>query len=134
MARHVVVLAGGSGTRLWPRSREKSPKHLLTLHGRQSLLQSTFLRVLTSTWSPSGRRWRASASSYLNWPKRSSSSSRRGAAPPPRWGWRRLRSPSVIRRPPCSPSMRITTSVTTRTRISRRSTPRRAGPSRSVRW
>ena len=45
MARHVVVLAGGSGTRLWPRSREKSPKHLLTLHGRQSLLQSTFERV-----------------------------------------------------------------------------------------
>jgi len=45
MARHVVILAGGSGTRLWPRSREKSPKHLLTLHGRQSLLQSTFERV-----------------------------------------------------------------------------------------
>ncbi len=45
MARHVVVLAGGSGTRLWPRSREKSPKHLLALHGRQSLLQSTFERV-----------------------------------------------------------------------------------------
>jgi mannose-1-phosphate guanylyltransferase len=45
MARHVVVLAGGSGTRLWPRSREKSPKHLLTLHGGQSLLQSTLERV-----------------------------------------------------------------------------------------
>ena len=45
MARHIVILAGGSGTRLWPRSREKSPKHLLTLHGRQSLLQSTFQRV-----------------------------------------------------------------------------------------
>lgn len=45
MARHVVILAGGSGTRLWPRSRERSPKHLLTLHGRQSLLQSTFERV-----------------------------------------------------------------------------------------
>ena len=45
MARHVVILAGGSGTRLWPRSREKSPKHLLTLHGRQSLLQSTYDRV-----------------------------------------------------------------------------------------
>jgi mannose-1-phosphate guanylyltransferase len=45
MARHVVILAGGTGTRLWPRSREKSPKHLLTLHGRQSLLQSTFERV-----------------------------------------------------------------------------------------
>jgi mannose-1-phosphate guanylyltransferase len=45
MARHVVILAGGSGTRLWPRSREKSPKHLLRLHGRQSLLQSTYDRV-----------------------------------------------------------------------------------------
>src|SRR5207245_8492831 len=45
MARHVVILAGGSGTRLWPRSREKSPKHLLTLHGGQSLLQSTLARV-----------------------------------------------------------------------------------------
>jgi mannose-1-phosphate guanylyltransferase len=45
MARHVVILAGGSGTRLWPRSREKTPKHLLTLHGRQSLLQSTYERV-----------------------------------------------------------------------------------------
>src|SRR5438445_13567642 len=45
MARHVVILAGGSGTRLWPRSRDKSPKHLLTLHGAQSLLQSTYARV-----------------------------------------------------------------------------------------
>jgi mannose-1-phosphate guanylyltransferase len=45
MARHVVILAGGSGTRLWPRSRQKSPKHLLALHGRLSLLQSTVERV-----------------------------------------------------------------------------------------
>ncbi|MEO6796263.1 MAG: sugar phosphate nucleotidyltransferase [Candidatus Dormibacter sp.] len=45
MNRHVVILAGGSGTRLWPRSREKTPKHLLTLHGRQSLLQATYQRV-----------------------------------------------------------------------------------------
>src|SRR6184192_36486 len=45
MARHVVILAGGSGTRLWPRSREKTPKHLLTLHGKQSLLQATAERV-----------------------------------------------------------------------------------------
>jgi len=49
MARHVVILAGGSGTRLWPRSREKSPKHLLTLHGGESLLQSTHARVLNLT-------------------------------------------------------------------------------------
>ena len=45
MGRHVVILAGGTGTRLWPRSREKLPKHLLALHGKQSLLQSTFERV-----------------------------------------------------------------------------------------
>jgi mannose-1-phosphate guanylyltransferase len=45
MGRHVVILAGGSGTRLWPRSRERSPKHLLALHGVRSLLQSTFDRV-----------------------------------------------------------------------------------------
>ena len=49
MARHVVILAGGSGTRLWPRSREKSPKHLLTLQGEQSLLQSTVARVARLT-------------------------------------------------------------------------------------
>ena len=49
MARHVVILAGGSGTRLWPRSREKSPKHLLRLQGEQSLLQSTVARVARLT-------------------------------------------------------------------------------------
>lgn len=45
MARHVVILAGGSGTRLWPRSRESHPKHLLALHGKQSLLQATYQRL-----------------------------------------------------------------------------------------
>lgn len=45
MSRHVVILAGGSGTRLWPRSRERHPKHLLALHGKQSLLQATYQRV-----------------------------------------------------------------------------------------
>ncbi len=45
MGRHVVILAGGSGTRLWPRSREKHPKHLLAFDGKQSLLQATFQRV-----------------------------------------------------------------------------------------
>jgi mannose-1-phosphate guanylyltransferase len=45
MGRHVVILAGGSGTRLWPRSRESHPKHLLALHGKQSLLQATYQRV-----------------------------------------------------------------------------------------
>jgi mannose-1-phosphate guanylyltransferase/mannose-6-phosphate isomerase len=40
-----VVLSGGSGTRLWPMSRTLYPKQLLTLLGRDSLLQQTVRRV-----------------------------------------------------------------------------------------
>ena len=40
-----VVLSGGSGTRLWPLSREKYPKQLLALVGADSLLQATVRRV-----------------------------------------------------------------------------------------
>ena len=40
-----VILSGGSGTRLWPLSREKYPKQLLSLIGEDSLLQATIRRV-----------------------------------------------------------------------------------------
>ena len=40
-----VVLSGGSGTRLWPLSREKYPKQLLPLIGEDSLLQATVRRT-----------------------------------------------------------------------------------------
>ncbi len=40
-----VVLSGGSGTRLWPLSREKYPKQLLSLIGEYSLLQATVRRT-----------------------------------------------------------------------------------------
>ncbi|MDD2925216.1 mannose-1-phosphate guanylyltransferase/mannose-6-phosphate isomerase [Rhodoferax sp.] len=40
-----VVLSGGSGTRLWPLSREKYPKQLLHLIGQDSLLQATIRRL-----------------------------------------------------------------------------------------
>jgi mannose-1-phosphate guanylyltransferase/mannose-6-phosphate isomerase len=40
-----VILSGGSGTRLWPLSREKYPKQLLPLIGKDSLLQATVRRV-----------------------------------------------------------------------------------------
>ena len=40
-----VILSGGSGTRLWPLSREKYPKQLLPLIGSDSLLQATVRRV-----------------------------------------------------------------------------------------
>ena len=39
------LLAGGSGTRLWPLSREQYPKQFLRLTGEQSLLQNTALRA-----------------------------------------------------------------------------------------
>ncbi len=40
-----VILSGGSGTRLWPLSREKHPKQLLPLIGEDSLLQATVRRM-----------------------------------------------------------------------------------------
>ncbi|MDO8644855.1 MAG: mannose-1-phosphate guanylyltransferase [bacterium] len=46
MTPHAIILAGGSGTRLWPLSQPSFPKHLLTLHGDMSLLQQTASRLL----------------------------------------------------------------------------------------
>ncbi len=43
---HVVILAGGEGTRLWPLSRSRRPKQLLRLSGDRSLIQQTVDRVL----------------------------------------------------------------------------------------
>jgi mannose-1-phosphate guanylyltransferase/mannose-6-phosphate isomerase len=41
-----VILAGGTGSRLWPLSRELYPKQLLQLIDETSLLQTTVLRVV----------------------------------------------------------------------------------------
>ncbi len=40
-----IILAGGSGSRLWPLSRELCPKQLLKLTGEKSLLQVTYQRL-----------------------------------------------------------------------------------------
>jgi mannose-1-phosphate guanylyltransferase/mannose-6-phosphate isomerase len=42
-----VLLAGGTGSRLWPLSREHYPKQLLSLFGKDSLLQATARRLVT---------------------------------------------------------------------------------------
>ena len=40
-----VILSGGSGSRLWPKSRKAYPKQLHTLYGDKTMLQHTALRV-----------------------------------------------------------------------------------------
>ena len=40
-----VLLSGGSGTRLWPLSREAYPKQFLPLVGEDTMLQATWRRV-----------------------------------------------------------------------------------------
>ena len=40
-----LILAGGSGTRLWPLSRRNMPKQLLSLIGDKTLLQETCQRL-----------------------------------------------------------------------------------------
>src|SRR6185312_1982797 len=42
---HAVIMAGGGGTRFWPRSRQQRPKQFLTLTGERTLLEQAFERV-----------------------------------------------------------------------------------------
>ncbi len=41
-----VVLAGGSGTRLWPKSRDNTPKQFLKLGGKRTMMQGAVDRIL----------------------------------------------------------------------------------------
>ena len=42
---HAVIMAGGSGTRFWPASRQSKPKQLLKMGASRTMLQSTFDRL-----------------------------------------------------------------------------------------
>jgi mannose-1-phosphate guanylyltransferase len=45
LAVHAVILAGGRGTRFWPRSRTRTPKQLLNIVGAETMLEQTVARL-----------------------------------------------------------------------------------------
>src|SRR5277367_2490788 len=52
---HAVILAGGRGTRFWPRSRTRTPKQLLNIVGKTTMLEQTVERLLPLI--PAARIW-----------------------------------------------------------------------------
>jgi mannose-1-phosphate guanylyltransferase len=52
---HAVILAGGRGTRFWPRSRTRTPKQLLNIVGKDTMLQQTVARL--KPLMPADRIW-----------------------------------------------------------------------------
>jgi mannose-1-phosphate guanylyltransferase len=59
---HALIMAGGGGTRFWPRSRQARPKQFLTLVGTSSLLQQTLERI--EALVPPGRTWIITGAAY----------------------------------------------------------------------
>lgn len=55
LTAHAVILAGGRGTRFWPRSRTRTPKQLLNIVGKETMLQQTVKRLLSVF--PASRMW-----------------------------------------------------------------------------
>jgi mannose-1-phosphate guanylyltransferase len=67
---HAMIMAGGGGTRFWPRSRTSRPKQFLTFSGERSLLQATLDRIEAQvprerTWVITGAAHRTEASKQL---------------------------------------------------------------------
>jgi mannose-1-phosphate guanylyltransferase len=52
---HAMIMAGGGGTRFWPRSRARRPKQFLTFSGDRTLLQGTLDRIEAQV--PADRCW-----------------------------------------------------------------------------
>ena len=57
-----MIMAGGGGTRFWPRSREQRPKQFLAFAGDRTLLQQTVDRVAAQV--PPERTWVLTAEPY----------------------------------------------------------------------
>jgi mannose-1-phosphate guanylyltransferase len=59
---HAMIMAGGGGTRFWPRSRQQRPKQFLTLSGDRSLLQQALDRI--ETLAPAEHCWILTSEEY----------------------------------------------------------------------
>lgn len=67
---HAMIMAGGGGTRFWPRSRSARPKQFLTFSGDRTLLQGTLDRIEAQvprerTWVITGGAHRGEAAQQL---------------------------------------------------------------------
>jgi mannose-1-phosphate guanylyltransferase len=67
---HATILAGGGGTRFWPRSRQQRPKQFLTLGGERTLVQQALDRIegllpTERTWIITGQAYQAETSRQL---------------------------------------------------------------------
>lgn len=59
---HALIMAGGGGTRFWPRSRQKRPKQFLALTGERTLLQLALDRI--EALVPPERTWVITAGAH----------------------------------------------------------------------
>ncbi len=67
---HAMIMAGGGGTRFWPRSRDRRPKQFLSFAGDRTLLQETVDRIAAQvsperTWVLTGDAYRADTAAQL---------------------------------------------------------------------
>ncbi|RKN85301.1 mannose-1-phosphate guanylyltransferase [Paenibacillus ginsengarvi] len=58
----IVILAGGSGTRFWPRSVKERPKQFLSLTSHETMLQQTYRRYVR--WLPEAEVYVVTAERY----------------------------------------------------------------------
>ncbi|MGH7172385.1 MAG: mannose-1-phosphate guanylyltransferase [Gemmataceae bacterium] len=67
---HAMIMAGGGGTRFWPRSRQQRPKQFLALGGERTLLQQAMDRIegllsADHTWVITGQAYQAETGRQL---------------------------------------------------------------------
>src|SRR5260221_142019 len=61
---HAMIMAGGGGTRFWPRSRTARPKQFLAFSGERTLLQGTLDRIEAQV--PLERTWVITGEAHLD--------------------------------------------------------------------